>query len=244
MILFQKVKYRIDDLLENLPEKGYSSLGSFLWSSLATFHQISMIISCYCSLVLKMESQIPHRKKLWFAIREKYPQLVIKVGKDFEKAVRERLLDLLKFNFPLTEIQDQFLSNEVHNFSRKVPDFWQKCKRNQTLFFRKHKDFFGKVYPDDVLPDHGSSGPSKAIKRPHELKSRTQQWRDNTKIAKEDKKAVLGALKLVYHKEGDKDALYVLKRLEQEPQIAKDLRKAIKDKDEMSNDRLICFCSW
>ena len=187
------------------------------------------------------------RKKLWLSLREKFPKLTIKRGKDLEDALRGRLLSLLNLALPLTQLQDEFVSHEVHYFSKHIPDYWHKCSRKVKLLFSKHSDFFDKVYPfndfGDPLPSMEAEKPKLELKRPFCSKSRSQQWRDRAKLAKEDQKAVLGAAALSFHKTGDKDAAHVIKRLQYDPSIAKELRKMLNALDDAkSGERLLYSC--
>ena len=199
-----------------------------------------------CSV--KMEN-LTSRKKLWLSIREHFPKLTIKRGKDLEDAVRTRLLVLLALPQPLTQEQDNFVSNEVYNFTQHIPDFWHKCSRKVNHLFANHSDFFDKVYP---FNDFGNPKPAveveqskQALKRSLDFssKSRSQQWRDKAKLAKEDQKVVLGAAALSFHKSGDKDAAHIIKRLQYDPSIANELRKMLNALDAAKNEeRLLYFC--
>ena len=196
---------------------------------------------------VKMEN-LTSRKKLWLSIREHFPKLAIRRGKDFEDAVRIRLFSLLGLPRPLTEEQDNFVSNEVYNFTQHIPDFWHKCTRKVKLLFANHSDFFDKVYPfndfgNPVSPPVEVEQSQQTLKRPFSSKSRTQQWRDRAKLAKEDQNVVLGAAALNFHKIGDKDAAHVIKRLQYDPSIAKELRKMLNALDAAKNEeRLLYFC--
>ena len=185
-----------------------------------------------------MDSSSP-RKSLWLSIRTEHPNLSIKPGKDFEAVVEKRLLSLLKLIFPLTLEQHEFVSCEAHNFAKNVTIYWQKCSRNQSYLFSKHESYFAKKYPDFVFCAQTKN--SVLLKRPFDEKSRSQQWRDCAKVAKEDRDVVIGGAALVFEREGHRDAAYVVKRLKEDPSIAGVLRKALEDLDSQANDRLICF---
>ena len=181
--------------------------------------------------------KLPPRKRLWLSIRESYPQLTIKAGKEFEEKVRKKLLDLLKLEYPLTYDQDTFINNEVSNLSVILPDYWHKCKRVQNVLFSKHKRFFDKVYPVETDVREVKT----PAKRPHEEKSRTQKWRDKVKLIQEGREAIFGAAALVCQREGDKDGAFVVKRLKDDPSIAQDLRKTIIDLDHHKDEGLIYY---
>ena len=190
-----------------------------------------------------MASALTTRKDFFISLREKYPKLLIKVTNDFRDTVGHHLFVFLGLVCPLTEREDDFMSKEVNHFYKRVPNIYNKSGRRAGLMFSKHKEFFEKVYPyhNGQFKDQKPRS-KKAVKRPFELKSKSQQWRDSNKIAKEEKGAVLGAAILHFQREGQKDAALIVKRLQTDPGIAKDLRKSLSDLDNDKEERLIYFC--
>ena len=179
---------------------------------------------------------LPTRKRLLFLIRKKYPKFTLKYSKTFVLIVQECLLKLLKLEQPLNHEDSVFLSNEVNNFAKVVPEYFRKAGRSQANMLKKHSCFFDKAYPYSV-PEQPTP-----VKRSYVSKSRSQQYKERAKIAQEDKEAVYGAASMLLKKEGHADAAFVVKRITDNPSIGSDLRMKLIDLDESKTDeRLIYF---
>ena len=180
---------------------------------------------------------IPTRKRLLFLIRKNHPKVPLKYNKSFELIVQECLVKLLRFQFPLNQDDSYFLSNEVNNFAKMVPQYFIKCSRQQVTMLKRHQAFFDKPYPYEV------PSPPAREKKTYASKSRSQQYKDRAKIAKEDRDAVFGAATMLLQKDGHGDAAIVVKRISENPSVGNDLRKALAVMDESKSDeRLIYFC--
>ena len=88
----------------------------------------------------------PTRKRLLFLIRKNHPKVPLKYSKSFQLNVQGCLVKLLGFQMPLTSEDSYFLSNEVNNFAKTVPEYFKKCNRSQVVMLKKHQVFFDKVY--------------------------------------------------------------------------------------------------
>ena len=189
--------------------------------------------------ILLVMSSIVSRQDLWSSLRSKHPKVPVKYSQTFVNTVETTLFDLFKFPRPLTFEQDQFLSNEVNTFSNLVPGYWTKAKANQRLMISRHKAFFEKAYPqfNDSKLDPPEAPQPKAPKRPYESKSRSQQWRDRTKITKNDTDAVIESAAFCFQKEGHHNAAFVVKRLHSNPDIGTELRKTITSIENEQNDQ-------
>ena len=173
------------------------------------------------------------RKSLWYSFRENHPRLHVKFGSEFKSAVRSTLVKHIGLKPPFSANEDEFINKEVTVFTKQVPYFWQKSNRVVKTMFAKHPAFFDKSYPVFREP---AVNP---LKRPHESKSRFQQWRDKVKITKEvDKDALISSSAYCFLKEGHVDAAYIVKRLLKEPRLGTDLRKTVDDMDSKSEKRL------
>ena len=194
----------------------------------------STLSSCWFKHILSIMESSLTRKNLWLLIRKDYPRIYVKFGQDFEKVVRDSLIKLLKLVEPISVDQDEFVKKETNIFAKEVPYMWQKSKRNLKHMFSRHDIFFEKAYPQFT----SVSEPINPLKRPHEEKSKSQQWRDKAKISQEiDKNAVISSAAYCFQKDGHPDAAFVVKRLQKEPSAAKMLRKTLEDMDSSNPEK-------